>query len=115
MPRSLYLEVKAVRTHASKRVQSFTESVIREMTRLAEECGAINLAQGMPDFEAPSSVKDSAVKAIMEGLNQYEITWGSAKLREAIAEKGLRFNGISANPETDVTVTCGSTEAMTSS
>jgi aminotransferase len=69
----------------------------------------------MPDFEAPSVVKDAAAKAIMEGLNQYEITWGSAKLREGIAEKALRFNGISANPETDVTVTCGSTEAMTSS
>lgn len=85
------------------------------MTRLAEECGAINLAQGMPDFEAPSRVKGAATKAIMEGLNQYETTWGSAGLRKAIAEKALRFNRIQANPETDVTVTCGSTEAMTAS
>ncbi|MDA4127543.1 MAG: aminotransferase class I/II-fold pyridoxal phosphate-dependent enzyme [Thaumarchaeota archaeon] len=100
-------------SRSSKRVQLFTESVIREMTRLADECGAINLAQGMPDFEAPSRVKAAATKAIMEDLNQYETTWGSAGLREAIAEKALRFNRIQANPETDVTVTCGSTEAMT--
>jgi aspartate/methionine/tyrosine aminotransferase len=85
------------------------------MTRLAEENGAINLAQGMPDFDAPPSVKSAAIKAIAEGFNQYETTWGSQKLREAIAEKALRFNKIQADPATDVTVTCGSTEAMTAS
>jgi aspartate/methionine/tyrosine aminotransferase len=83
------------------------------MTRLAEESGAINLAQGMPDFEAPPAVKGAATKAIMEDFNQYETTWGSSGLREAIAENALRFNRIQANPATDVTVTCGSTEAMT--
>lgn len=92
-----------------------TESVIREMTRLANKYGAINLAQGMPDFEAPSRVKKAAINAIQNDLNQYELTWGSEKLREAIADKALRINGIKANPETDVTVTCGSTEAMTGS
>ena len=85
------------------------------MTRLAYEYDAINLAQGMPDFEPPVSVKDAAAGAIMKGFNQYEITWGSARLREAIAEKALRFNRIRADPESDVTVTCGSTEAMTAS
>jgi aspartate/methionine/tyrosine aminotransferase len=107
------LKAKRPKSRSSKRVQLFTESVIREMTRLADESGAINLAQGMPDFEAPPGVKGAATKAIMEDLNQYETTWGSAGLREAIAEKALRFNSIQANPETDVTVTCGSTEAMT--
>jgi aspartate/methionine/tyrosine aminotransferase len=85
------------------------------MTRLAEEHGAINLAQGMPDFDAPPGVKRAAIKAIAEGFNQYETTWGSQKLREAIAEKALRFNRIQADPATEVTVTCGSTEAMTAS
>jgi len=85
------------------------------MTRLAEEHGAINLAQGMPDFDAPPRVKSAAIKAIAEGFNQYETTWGSEELREAIAEKALRFNRIQADPATDVTVTCGSTEAMTAS
>ncbi len=85
------------------------------MTRLAKQYGAINLAQGMPDFEAPSKMKSAAIKAIREDMNQYEITWGSVELRDAIAEKARRFNGIEANPETDITVTCGSTEAMTGS
>ncbi len=85
------------------------------MTRLAEECGAINLAQGMPDFDAPPKVKSAAIRAITGGFNQYEITWGSEKLREAIAEKAQHFNMIQVDPETDVTVTCGSTEAMTAS
>ena len=85
------------------------------MTRLAGQYGAINLAQGMPDFEAPSLVKSAAIKAIRDDANQYEITWGSPTLRRAIAEKARRFNGIEADPETDITVTCGSTEAMTDS
>ncbi len=109
------MQPKASRVHISKKAQSMTESVIREMTRLANKYGAINLAQGMPDFEAPSRVKKAAINAIQNDLNQYELTWGSEKLREAIADKALRINGIKANPETDVTVTCGSTEAMTGS
>lgn len=85
------------------------------MTRLSDECGAINLAQGMPDFEPPPVVKDAAIQAIRAGLNQYEVTWGSPTLREGIAEKAKRDNGIDADPATDITVTCGSTEAMTDS
>ncbi|HZW84856.1 MAG TPA: aminotransferase class I/II-fold pyridoxal phosphate-dependent enzyme [Nitrososphaerales archaeon] len=85
------------------------------MTRLANQYGAINLAQGMPDFEAPSAIKTAAIDAIRGDMNQYEITWGSAALRGAIAEKARSFNGIDADPETDITVTCGSTEAMTDS
>lgn len=85
------------------------------MTRLAYEYDAINLAQGMPDFDAPAKIKVSAAKAINDNLNQYEITWGSVALRRAIAEKAKRFNGIDTDPETDITVTCGSTEAMTDS
>jgi aminotransferase len=91
------------------------ESVIREMTRLAKKYEAINLAQGMPDFKAPSRVKKAAIDAIQNDLNQYELTWGSEELREAIADKALRINGINANPETEITITCGSTEAMTGS
>jgi len=103
------------RNYSSKRILTIHESVIREMTRLADQYSAINLAQGMPDFEAPSSVKRAAIKAITEDFNQYETTWGSEELRGAIAEKALRFNKIRADPKTDVTVTCGSTEAMTAS
>jgi aspartate/methionine/tyrosine aminotransferase len=109
------LQAKAVRTRVSRRAQYFTESVIRQMTRLAKQYGAINLAQGMPDFAAPPTVKSAAIKAIRDDLNQYEITWGSAELRDAIAAKARTFNGIEANPETDITVTCGATEAMTGS
>ncbi len=109
------MQAKAVRARVSKKAQYFTESVIRQMTRLAKQYGAINLAQGMPDFEAPPRIKSAAIKAIREDLNQYEITWGSVELRDAIVDKARRFNGIEANPETDITVTCGSTEAMTGS
>ena len=90
----------------------FTDSVIREMTRLADVHGAINMAQGYPDFPAPSALKAAAARAVREDYNQYEITWGSAELRAAIAEKARRFNGIQATGEDNVTVTCGATEAM---
>jgi aminotransferase len=106
---------KTGKAKVSKKAQYFTESVIRQMTRLSNQYGALNLAQGMPDFEAPPRIKAAAIKAIRDGLNQYELTWGSVALRRAIAEKARRFNGIDANPETDITVTCGSTEAMTDS
>jgi aspartate/methionine/tyrosine aminotransferase len=88
------------------------ESVIREMTRLAEASGAINLAQGFPDFDAPQEVKRAAIRAIRHGSNQYSFTWGSAELRAAIAEKARRYNGLDADPDENVTVTCGSTEAV---
>src|SRR3954466_3965642 len=96
----------------AKRVQYFTESVIREMTRLAAQHGAINLGQGMPDFEAPQEVKDAACRAIQDGYNQYAITWGAPALRQAIAAKVKRFNGIDCDPDANVTVCCGATECM---
>jgi len=94
------------------RTSVFTESVIREMSRLAAEHGAVNLAQGYPDFPAPRAIKDAAIAAINADVNQYAITWGAKKLRDAIARKALAFNGIVAEPERDITVTCGATEAM---
>ena len=96
----------------AKRVQYFTESVIREMTRLAGRHGAVNLGQGMPDFEAPQEVKDAACKAIQDGYNQYAITWGAPALRQAIAAKVRSFNGIECDPDANVTVCCGATECM---
>jgi aminotransferase len=90
----------------------FTESVIREMTRLANRHGAVNLAQGFPDFEAPPEVKEAACRAIRADVNQYAITWGAKSLREAICEKARAYNGLSADPERNVTVCCGATEAM---
>jgi aspartate/methionine/tyrosine aminotransferase len=98
--------------HASLKATSFTESVIREMTRLSDLHGAINLGQGMPDFPAPVAVKDAARSAIADDHNQYPVTWGVPAFREAIAAKYLRDYGMSIDPETEVCVTCGSTEAM---
>jgi len=100
------------RRRVSPRVALFAESVIREMTRLADVHGAMNLAQGFPDFKAPAQVKRAAVRAIEEDYNQYEITWGSRELRDAIAAKARRLNRIDATGESNVTVTCGATEAM---
>jgi aspartate/methionine/tyrosine aminotransferase len=94
------------------RVGLFTESVIREMTRLANTHDAINLAQGFPDFDAPAELLDAAVDALRTGWNQYAITWGSPRLREAIARKVAWSNGIQVDPERHITVTCGATEAM---
>lgn len=96
----------------AKRVQYFTESVIREMTRLAARHGAINLGQGMPDFDTPEEVKEAACQAIRDGFNQYAITWGAPPLRQAIAEKARRFNGIESDPDANITVCCGATESM---
>ena len=94
------------------RTQLFTESVIREMTRLALEHGAINLAQGFPDFPAPEAVKEAAVEAIRADHNQYAITWGAKRLRDAIAAKTLRTYGYEPDPERELTVSCGAIEAM---
>ncbi|MBI3859607.1 MAG: aminotransferase class I/II-fold pyridoxal phosphate-dependent enzyme [Thaumarchaeota archaeon] len=85
------------------------------MTRMADKYGALNLAQGFPDFAAPANIKAAAVKAIEEDYNQYAVTWGSPNLRSAICEKAAWFNGIRAEPDKNVTVTCGSTEAMMAS
>jgi aminotransferase len=94
------------------RVQYFTESVIREMTRLANQHAAVNLGQGMPDFETPEELKDAACRAIKDGFNQYAITWGAPPLRQAIAEKVRRFNKLECDPDQNVTVCCGATECM---
>lgn len=83
----------------AERVRFFTESVIREMTRIANKHGAINLGQGMPDFDPPEEVKEAACRAIREGINQYAITWGAPALRQAIAKKALAFNGIGTSPD----------------
>ena len=97
------------------RADAFTESVIREMTRLSLAHEAINLAQGFPDFPCPDELKKAACDAITGDYNQYAITWGAQDLRQAIARKVKGYNGIEADPETEITVTCGSTEAMMAS
>jgi aminotransferase len=106
------LRARAARKTVARKTALLSESVIREMTRLADSHGAINLAQGFPDFATSAGVKAAAVRAIEEDYNQYAVTWGSPNLRRAIAEKADWFNGIKADPEKNVTVTCGSTEAM---
>ena len=96
----------------SYKTESFTESVIREMTRICDSVGGLNLSQGFPDFDAPEEVKQAAIKAIQDGHNQYPVTFGEPEFREAIAKKAASYNGIKCNPATDITVTCGATEAM---
>src|SRR6202163_922377 len=98
----------------SDKVSQFTESVIREMTRQAMLYGAVNLAQGFPDFAAPAEIKQAARQAIDTDVNQYAITWGAKNLRNAIARQMGVWQGISVDPEKEVTVCCGSTEAMIS-
>jgi aminotransferase len=104
----------AVKRMLSAKAERFTESVIREMTRLANRHGAVNLAQGFPDFPAPAEIKRAAQEAIERDVNQYAITWGAKSLRDAIAEKFARTQGVSIDPEREITVCCGSTEAMMS-
>jgi aspartate/methionine/tyrosine aminotransferase len=98
----------------ARRTRTFTESVIREMTRVAREHDAVNLAQGFPDFPTPELLKEAAVEAIRRDVNQYAITWGAPSLREALAGKYARIYGMEVNPEREITVTCGATEAMAS-
>ncbi len=100
--------------HTARRTHGFTESVIRGMTRLASEHGAINLAQGFPNFPAPEVLKEAAARAIREDVNQYAITWGAKRLRDALARKYADWYGMTVNPEAEITVTCGATEAMVS-
>src|SRR5436190_1315607 len=99
------------RSFISKKAARFSESVIREMTRLAHQHGAINLAQGFPDFAAPAELKEAACRAIRDDRNQYAITWGTKNLRDGLAKKYAELN---VNPEKNITVTCGATEAMIS-
>ena len=99
----------------SQRIENFTESVIREMTRLALRHGAINLAQGFPDFPAPAALKQAAAEAIACDINQYAITWGAKPFRDAIAAKYRRTYGMDYDPEREITVCCGATEGMVAS
>jgi aminotransferase len=98
--------------HTARRTHGFTESVIRGMTRLANQHGAVNLGQGFPNFACPDLLKEAAARAIQADVNQYAITWGAKRLRDAIARKYERWYGLPVDPETEVTVTCGATEAM---
>src|SRR3982751_860723 len=96
----------------SLKATRFTESVIRGMSVEPRTHGAINLAQGMPDFPAPGEIKAAACRAIESDINQYAVTWGAAGLRQAIAAHAAWHLGLEVDPETEITVTCGSTEAM---
>jgi aminotransferase len=96
----------------SKRTAAFTESLIREMSRVAQQHGAINLAQGFPDWDPPAELVQAAKDAMDAGRHQYSVTWGSAELREALGAKLRRFMGIPVNPDRELVVTCGATEAM---
>ena len=100
--------------YISKRTETFTESVIREMTRRCAAVDGVNLAQGFPDFNPPEELIEAAIRAMRDGFNQYSITWGSPRLRAAICDKVRSYNRIEADPDKNVTVTCGATEAMMS-
>jgi len=104
-----------VSARLSLKAEQFTESVIREMTRLALQHGAVNLSQGFPDFPAPAEIKRAAQEAIAADVNQYAVTWGTKPLRDAIAEKFQRTQGVSVDPKREITVCCGATEAMIAS
>ena len=101
-----------MRPPASHRSTLFTESVIREMTRLCQQHGGVNLAQGFPDFPAPEAMKEEAIRAVRDDVNQYAITWGAKRLRDALVAKTARHSGLTYDPETEVTVCCGTTECM---
>ena len=100
------------RPRTSEKASRFTESVIREMTRLAQRHSAVNLSQGFPDFPAPDALKQAACDAILGDINQYAVTWGAKPLRDAIARDFTRRYGVPVDPDTQLTVCCGSTEAM---
>src|SRR5262245_58010341 len=103
----------AMSLRTSAKAERFTESVIREMNRLAVAAGAVSLAQGFPDFPAPDEIKRAAADAVFADVNQYAITWGAKPLRDAIAAKTARtYPGWQPDPETEITVTCGATEGM---
>lgn len=96
----------------SNRIRGFGESVIRRTTRIANQYGAINLSQGFPDFDPPIEIIEAGIKAMQQGPHQYAVTWGSPEFRRALAAKQSRFMGIEIDPERNIVVTCGSTEAM---
>lgn len=99
----------------SRRTEQFTDSVIRRMTRISDEFGAINLSQGFPDFEPPSQITDRLQEVAKEGPHQYAITFGATNFREALAKKQKHFSGVDVNPDKEIVITCGSTEAMMAS
>ena len=99
----------------ARRTHGFRESVIRGMTRLAREHNSLNLAQGFPNFPAPALLKEAAIRAIGADINQYAITWGAHRLRHSLARTYAERYGLEADPEREITVTCGATEAMISS
>ncbi len=104
----------SISKRVSRKATQFTESVIREMTRETMKYGAVNLSQGFPDFAAPEDIKRVAMQAIADDINQYAITWGAKDFRDAIARKTKWYLGLEIDPETEITVTCGSTEGMIS-
>ena len=96
----------------SKKLEYFTDSVIRRMTRIANQHGAVNLSQGFPDFDPPQELKEALAKVATGSIHQYAVTWGAPNFRTALAKKQSRFMGFEIDPETQIAVTCGSTEAM---
>lgn len=96
----------------SNRTGTFSDSVIRRMTRISDECGAINLSQGFPDFDPPQVLTERLAQVAKEGPHQYAVTWGAQNFREAVARKQEHFSGMPINPNEEIVVTCGSTEAM---
>lgn len=96
----------------SERTSKFTDSVIRRMTRISNQYGAINLSQGFPDFDPPKEITDKLAQIAPYGPHQYALTWGAQNFREALAKKQKHFSGMNVNPEKNIVVTCGSTEAM---
>jgi aminotransferase len=98
--------------YTSRRVNLFTESIIREMTRINNQHNAINLAQGFPDFDPPKELIEAAKTALDGNFNQYAITWGAPRLRQALAEKFAWYNGVEVHPDKHITIACGGTEAM---
>src|SRR5260370_4248934 len=102
----------SISRRVSHKASLFTESVIREMTREAMKYGAVNLSQGFPDFPAPEDVKNVAMQAIADDVNQYAITWGAKDFRDAIATKTKWYLALDIDSESEITVTCGSTEGM---
>lgn len=105
-------KLKNIMPHIATRLNHFTESVIREMTRVANRYGAINLSQGFPDFDPPSELVAAAKRALDQGYHQYAVTWGSPRFRQALAKKQRYWMGLDLDPDDHIVVTCGSTEAM---
>ena len=96
----------------SHRTATFTDSVIRRMTRISNQYGAVNLSQGFPDFEPPKQILDRLAEVTKENFHQYSLTWGAQNFREALAEKQSKLMGLNINPNEEIVVTCGGTEAM---